>query len=90
MGRYRIHYAPRGPILLRTDPEAIQAALTGLRRVARVRHSATLTVDPAWEEGSDLEAALGRSGFHRAARDVQVSRTAMIVPLQPTWREPCR
>ena len=84
MGRYRIHYAPRGPILLRTDPEAIQAALTGLRRVARVRHSATLTVDPAWEEGSDLEAALGRSGFHRAARDVQVSRTAMIVPLQPS------
>jgi lipid II:glycine glycyltransferase (peptidoglycan interpeptide bridge formation enzyme) len=83
-GRYRIHYAPRGPVLLSTDPQAVQAALAGLCRVARARHSATLTVDPAWEEGSGFEAALGGSGFHRAARDVQVSRTAMIVPLEPS------
>jgi lipid II:glycine glycyltransferase (peptidoglycan interpeptide bridge formation enzyme) len=82
--RYRIHYAPRGPVLLSKEPAAVRAALAGLRQVARMRHSVTLTVDPAWEEGSDLETALGGAGFRRAARDVQVSRTAMIVPLEPS------
>jgi lipid II:glycine glycyltransferase (peptidoglycan interpeptide bridge formation enzyme) len=84
LSRYRIHYAPRGPVLLATDQQAVEAALIGLRRVAGLHYSATLTVDPAWEEGSALEAALGRARFHRAARDVQVSRTAMIVPLEPS------
>jgi lipid II:glycine glycyltransferase (peptidoglycan interpeptide bridge formation enzyme) len=82
--RYRMEYAPRGPVLLSREPAAVQAVLTGLRRVARMRHSVTLTVDPGWEEGSDLEAALERAGFRLAARDVQVSRTAMIVALEPS------
>jgi len=82
LGRYRIHYVPRGPVLLTTNREAVGAALEGLRRIARERHSVALTVDPAWEEGSDRAEQLRLSGFHEAARDVQVSRTAMIVPLE--------
>ena len=80
--RFRIHYAPRGPVLLEATPAAAMAALAGLRQIARSRHSVTLTIDPAWEEGSDLAAALGPSRFLAAAKDVQVSRTAMIVPLE--------
>ena len=82
--RFRIHYAPRGPVLLDTAPETAAAALVALRQIARARHSVTLTIDPAWEEGSGLQAALTRTGFRVAARDVQVSRTAMIVPLEPS------
>ncbi len=82
LGRFRIHYAPRGPVLLAATPAAAMAALAGLRQIAHSRNSVTLTIDPAWEEGSDLVDALGASGFRLAARDVQVSRTAMIVPLE--------
>ncbi len=84
LARYRIHYAPRGPILLSREPHAITAALTGLRHIARDRHSVTLTIDPGWEEGSEPAGLLERAGFRVAARDVQVSRTAMIVPLEPS------
>ena len=82
LGRFRIHYAPRGPVLLEATPAAATAALEGLRQIARSRHSLTLTIDPAWEEGGDLAEALSQSSFRVAARDVQVSRTAMIVPLE--------
>jgi len=82
--RFRIHYAPRGPVLLEDTPQAASAALTALRQVARERHSVTFTIDPSWEEGSSLAATLQRSRFRVAARDVQVSRTAMIVPLEPS------
>jgi peptidoglycan pentaglycine glycine transferase (the first glycine) len=81
--RYRILYAPRGPILLEPEAGAADAslALAGLRAIARARHAVTLTIDPAWPEGSPVAEALGGSGFRVAAREVQVSRTAMIVPL---------
>lgn len=82
--RYRIHYAPRGPVLLDAAPDSADSALVGLRSIARTRHSVAFTIDPAWEEGSVPAAALGRAGFRLAARDVQVSRTAMIVPLEPS------
>jgi len=82
--RYRIHYAPRGPVLLSCAPEAVDAALAGLRSIAVARHSVAFTIDPAWEEGSAPAVALGRAGFRPAAKDVQVSRTAMIVPLEPS------
>jgi len=82
LARFRIHYAPRGPVLLKATPEASATALAGLREIARRRHSLTLTIDPAWEEGGHLSAALSRSGFRVAAKDIQVSRTAMIVPLE--------
>ncbi len=84
LGRFRIHYAPRGPVLLEEGSDAAHVALAGLRLIAKNRHSVTLTVDPEWEEGSDLEAALRTSRFRPAARDIQVSRTAMIVPLEPS------
>ncbi len=80
--RYRIHYAPRGPVLLDRAPVAAAAALAGLRQIARDRHSVAFTIDPAWEQGSGPAAALRGAGFRAAARDVQVSRTAMIVPLE--------
>ena len=84
LGRLRLHYAPRGPVLLEATPEAALAALAGIERLARARRAITVTLDPAWQEGSDLAATLKRAGFRPAAREIQVSRTAMIVPLQPT------
>ena len=77
----RLLYAPRGPILLRPDVEAATAALEGLRAVARARAALVLTVDPAWEEDGPLVAAFSRAGFRPAVREIQVSRTATIVPL---------
>lgn len=82
LGRYRVHYAPRGPVLLDTDPTAAMAALVGLRLVARTRHALSLTIDPAWEEGSDLAAILAGSGLRPAVREIQVSRTSMVVPVE--------
>jgi lipid II:glycine glycyltransferase (peptidoglycan interpeptide bridge formation enzyme) len=84
LGRLRVHYAPRGPILLEPGAETARLALAGLERLARTRTSVTLTIDPAWEEGSEPAQALEASRFRAARHDVQVSRTAMLVPLQPT------
>lgn len=83
LGRLRYLYVPRGPILLRPDREAADAALAGVRRLAAERHAGVVTVDPEWIEGGDLAAALGPGGFVPAAREVQVSRTAMVVPVEP-------
>jgi lipid II:glycine glycyltransferase (peptidoglycan interpeptide bridge formation enzyme) len=58
------------------------AALVGLRLVAGARHALSLTIDPTWEEGSELADVLAGSGFRPAAREIQVSRTSMIVPLE--------
>jgi peptidoglycan pentaglycine glycine transferase (the first glycine) len=82
LGRIRVHYAPRGPVLLEDTPTAAAAAHDGLRQIARVRNSAALTIDPTWREDSALAEALPGSGFRPAAREVQVSRTAMVVPLR--------
>ena len=81
--RWRILYAPRGPVLLGdASGSAAAAALSGLRDLARSTHALSMTIDPAWEEGSAAADALRGSGFGPAAREVQVSRTAMIVPLE--------
>ncbi len=85
--RPHIHYAPRGPILLEATPEAATAALAALRGIARAHHSLTLTIDPTWREDSDFAATLPGSGFRPAAREVQVSRTAMVVPLRADEEE---
>ena len=82
LGRLRVHYAPRGPILLDATPEAASAALRALEGIARARHSLTLTIDPTWREDGELAAMLPRSGFRPAAREVQVSRTAMVIPIR--------
>ncbi len=76
-------YAPRGPILLEHSPAAAPAALEGLRAVARARQAAVLTIDPAWPADGPLAIELSRAGFGPAVRDVQISRTATLVPLFP-------
>lgn len=83
LGRLTYLYAPRGPILLRDGPEAARAALTGIGEVAALLHAAVVTIDPSWREDGELPAELAPAGFVAAVRDVQVSRTAMIVPLDP-------
>ena len=80
----RVLYAPRGPVLLEPTSQAAQAALRGLRLVAEGRRAVALTVDPSWEEGGELAAALPAEGFRPARREIQVSRTAMVIPLLPT------
>jgi peptidoglycan pentaglycine glycine transferase (the first glycine) len=85
--RLRVHYAPRGPILLEPTPQAARAALEALRHIAGERHSLTLTIDPTWREDGALAATLPGSGFRPAAREVQVSRTAMVVPLRADEEE---
>lgn len=87
LGLVRIHYAPRGPILLEDTPEAATAALAALRGIARARRSLTLTVDPTWREDGRLAETLAGSGFQAAAREVQVSRTAMVIPLRADEEE---
>jgi lipid II:glycine glycyltransferase (peptidoglycan interpeptide bridge formation enzyme) len=81
LGHLRYLYAPRGPILLRPNVAAATAALAGARHLAHVRDAAVLTVDPAWEEGGPLAGTFRDEGFAPAPREIQVSRTAMVVPV---------
>jgi lipid II:glycine glycyltransferase (peptidoglycan interpeptide bridge formation enzyme) len=78
----RVHYAPRGPILLDPSPAAAQLALRTLVGFARARRSVALTIDPTWREDGPLAAVLPHTPFRPSAREVQVSRTAMVVPLR--------
>lgn len=87
LGRLCVHYSPRGPILLEPTPEAARAVLDALEGIARARHSLTLTIDPTWREDSELAATLPDSKFRPAAREVQVSRTAMVIPLRADEKE---
>src|SRR3990172_6223032 len=81
LGKRTYLYVPRGPILLEDSAAAARAALDGLRALARKRRAAILTIDPAWPPDGPVAAELSRAGFRPAARDVQVSRTATLVPL---------
>jgi lipid II:glycine glycyltransferase (peptidoglycan interpeptide bridge formation enzyme) len=86
-GRLRYLYAPRGPVVLGEDDGKAAAGdaaavLAGLRLIARARNAAVLTIDPAWEEAGPLAAALASAGFRPSPREVQVSRTAMVVPVE--------
>jgi lipid II:glycine glycyltransferase (peptidoglycan interpeptide bridge formation enzyme) len=80
-------YAPRGPIIVgATAPSAppehsLAAALAGVGEAARRSRAAVVTIDPLWSADGPERGALQRSGFVSAGRDVQVSRTAMLVPL---------
>jgi lipid II:glycine glycyltransferase (peptidoglycan interpeptide bridge formation enzyme) len=74
-------YAPRGPILLGEGAADAKLALAGVRDAARRLRSAVVTVDPAWPVGAAEAGALAAAGFSPAPRDVQVSRTATLVPL---------
>ena len=84
LGRLTYLYASRGPVLLTDDTGAAALALLGLRRVARARRAAVLTIDPAWEEGGEPARALRAAGFRPSPREVQVSRTGMLVAIRET------
>jgi peptidoglycan pentaglycine glycine transferase (the first glycine) len=81
LGRIGYMYAPRGPVLLRADADGAGAVLESLARFARSREALALTIDPAWTEGGPEMTLAERGGWRAAPRDVQVSRTAMVVPL---------
>lgn len=86
LGRRTVLYAPRGPVLLPEGDEPAQAlaagaALAGVVGIAASLNASLVTVDPAWPVGGPLAATLAGAGFAQAAREIQVSRTAMIVPL---------
>jgi lipid II:glycine glycyltransferase (peptidoglycan interpeptide bridge formation enzyme) len=49
--------------------------------IAASLNAAVVTLDPAWPVDGPLAGALTGAGFAPAAREIQVSRTAMIVPL---------
>lgn len=77
----RFLYAPFGPVLLRDDADGVRAALAGLARIAKARRAALLVIDPAWESGTTPADALADAGFTPARRQIQVSRTGMLLPL---------
>jgi lipid II:glycine glycyltransferase (peptidoglycan interpeptide bridge formation enzyme) len=82
LGRRTLLYAPRGPVLLReADERAAGAALASVVGIAASLNAAVVTLDPAWPVDGPLAGALTGAGFAPAAREIQVSRTAMIVPL---------
>jgi lipid II:glycine glycyltransferase (peptidoglycan interpeptide bridge formation enzyme) len=74
-------YAPRGPILLHPTADAARTALHAVRMLAADLGAIVSVVDPTWEQGGELAAQLGPAGFAPARRDVQLTRTAMFVPL---------
>jgi peptidoglycan pentaglycine glycine transferase (the first glycine) len=82
VGRLRILYGPHGPVLLEAGVAAAEAALEGLRLIARQRRALVLMVDPQWEEEGELAPVLRRAGFRPARREIQVSRTGMLVSLR--------
>lgn len=76
-------YAPAGPVLLRDDADSARRALTALARVGRARNAALVVVDANWEIGSVPAGEYAAAGFAPAVRQVQISRTAMLLPLDP-------
>ncbi len=87
VGRWSILYAPRGPILLGDTDRSAPTLLRALVDLARRRRALALTVDPLWEDGGPAAAALASAGFRPSPRPIQVSRTAMLVPLAADERE---
>ena len=86
LGRRTLLYAPRGPVLLPDGDERAKAgaAATAMAAVAGIAAAAgavLVTVDPAWRVEGPLAATIASAGFSPAAREIQVSRTAMIVAL---------
>jgi lipid II:glycine glycyltransferase (peptidoglycan interpeptide bridge formation enzyme) len=86
LGKRTFLYAPRGPVALgERDDRALArtagAALAGVVDVGASLRAALVTLDPAWPVDGPLARTLAGAGFQPAAREIQVSRTAMIVPL---------
>jgi len=81
LGPWSLLYVPRGPILLADPAVAAPAALAALAGAARQKRAIALTIDPLWDEA--MTPLLAAAGFVPAPRPVQVSRTAMVVPVDP-------
>jgi lipid II:glycine glycyltransferase (peptidoglycan interpeptide bridge formation enzyme) len=77
----RFLYAPTGPVVLDGGADARVPALRALRDLARQRAAALIVVDPAWSDEPDVRRAFRAAGFRPEVRQVQVSRTGMVVPL---------
>ena len=75
------------PPLVHPSTAHLRALLAGLRRIARRDRIAILTIDPEWPDTPETDAALSAAGFFPAARQVQVSRTAMIATAHPDERD---
>lgn len=81
IGPWSVLYAARGPVLLGDPERSAPAVLGSLADLARRRRALALTVDPLWEDGGPVAGALPAAGFRQSPRPIQVSRTAMLVPL---------
>lgn len=77
----RFLYAPAGPVLLRDDTDSARRALGAVARIGRARNAALVVVDPNWETSSVPASAYPGAGFAPAVHQVQISRTAMLLPL---------
>jgi lipid II:glycine glycyltransferase (peptidoglycan interpeptide bridge formation enzyme) len=77
----RFVYAPAGPVLLRDDAETARRALLAVARIGRARNAALVVVDPNWPVDSPQSQELTAAAFTAAVRQVQISRTAMLLPL---------
>jgi lipid II:glycine glycyltransferase (peptidoglycan interpeptide bridge formation enzyme) len=75
-------YAPRGPVVLdsRTGSDTT-LALAAVRHAAAGLAAGIVTVDPLWRGHGRERQAFRDGGFVPARRDIQISRTAMRVPL---------
>ena len=77
----RFLYAPAGPVLLRDDPDSARRALVAVARIGRARNAALVVVDPNWPVDAPQPGEYAAAGFAPAVRQVQISRTAMLLPL---------
>jgi lipid II:glycine glycyltransferase (peptidoglycan interpeptide bridge formation enzyme) len=80
-------YVPRGPVLLRDDPDTATASVLALRQVAARAGARVVTVDPLWPEAGHERDALRAQGFSSARRGIQVSSTAMLIPVKADEEE---
>lgn len=81
IGPWSVLYAPRGPILLGNAEATAPAVLRAIADLAHRHRALALTVDPLWVADGPLASALARAGFRPSPSPIQVSRTAMLVPL---------
>jgi lipid II:glycine glycyltransferase (peptidoglycan interpeptide bridge formation enzyme) len=61
--------------------DARELALRALRDLARQRGAALIVVDPIWVDDAGVQRTFRVAGFRPEVRQVQVSRTGMVLPL---------
>ena len=74
-------YAPRGPVAVPDDAEALRALAEGLRKHGAAQHAIFCKLDPAWPAGTAH--ALAAAGFQPSDESVQVVDTYTIDLTQP-------